>query len=68
MNHEPDEGGEKNEVDECIQPEGDMHLGHWTFECTGAFYGGHLRIASTNVETLGGRGEFRSCISCKHFI
>lgn len=56
MNHEPDEGVEKDEVHECVHSEGDMHLGHWTFECTGAFCGGHLRLASTNVENLGGHG------------
>lgn len=68
MNHEPDGGGKKDEVDECIHSEGDMHLEHWTFECNGPFYGGHFRIASTNVENLGGHREFHSCISCKHFI
>jgi predicted extracellular nuclease len=45
-----------------------MHLGHRTFESTGAFCGGHLRIASTNVENLGGNGEFHSFISCKNFM
>ena len=53
MNQKLDEDGEKNEDYESIHSEGDMHWGHWTYECTGAFSGGHFGRTSTNVENLG---------------